>query len=78
VGRRDAQARLDHAARHARGVDPHTHGLEAIVPRRHRRAGLAVPRPPGVHSVPAVNLHFAAFCVQLATAVRWTWALLLP
>lgn len=27
-------------------------------------------------SVPAVNLRFAAFCVQLAIAVRWTWDLL--
>ncbi|MBL8288434.1 MAG: MAPEG family protein [Rubrivivax sp.] len=27
-------------------------------------------------SVPAVNLRFAAFCVQLAIAARWTWGLL--
>ena len=27
-------------------------------------------------SVPAVNLRFAAFCVQLVIAVRWTWGLL--
>ncbi|MBI5722217.1 MAG: MAPEG family protein [Burkholderiales bacterium] len=27
-------------------------------------------------SVPAVNLRFAAFCVQLVIATRWTWGLL--
>lgn len=27
-------------------------------------------------SVPAVNLRFAAFCVQLVIAGRWTWGLL--
>lgn len=28
-------------------------------------------------SVPAVNLRFAAFCVQLAIALRWAWGLIL-
>ena len=27
-------------------------------------------------SVPAVNMRFAAFCVQLAIAARWVWLLL--
>ncbi|MBL0087102.1 MAG: MAPEG family protein [Ideonella sp.] len=29
-------------------------------------------------SVPAVNLRFAAFCVQLAIALVWVWGLLMP